>query len=568
MVKVMKWLPRLSRSPQKKASQVQLEELKFPTDHAEEEDELSTVQCDSDCSNSMIEKTYIQHCVASGMDFEHASNDVHDLHHQGESIAEFGDFRTIATNQSNNNSATVEARRTQRATSPRIKHVEPSAGADYAGASPSSPKSPTSRHRSRLPSPAMESFECIYREDGVEPPAFIQEELPLLATSNSLRGDGSPNHCQCSGNRRQLPHLHPSLWPQPPILLRPKPYGSTRVRGIRKEGSMNYLWKPGQTKPWWEVLQNEWGTTAPAPATEQKPATTPEFCEFCIILPINNGCEHEKESLVVDFDTPVFEGTLLFRIRGAAGTTQEPYQDNKGYFSDKIIRYQAVLRGQFKTSVAFSDLQTGIRLDRPCGKLPPKWVMWTAMKVIHFFAPQLQTQMEKVDKPYVMSPLGSAPRTIIVEDETADPDNSNGTTLSREPFEPIEAPLSLLGRNNPVENPLERARARKRQLDQWFMAKSEMPRACIDKIYTFEFLQHLFDYHNFSIDLGNSFQVKVKDILDGQPLQLMAEYRGEGQEAEDSDNNLWAFEIWNECLWEDAKASLAAAAAAERNTNS
>jgi hypothetical protein len=61
-------------------------------------------------------------------------------------------------------------------------------------------------------------------------------------------------------------------------------------------------------------------------------------------------------------------------------------------------------------------------------------------------------------------------------------------------------------------------------------------------MYTFEFLQHLFDHTNFSIDIG-SVKVELKDILDGQPMQIMAEWGGQ---------KLWSFDLWNECLIKDA----------------
>jgi hypothetical protein len=329
--------------------------------------------------------------------------------------------------------------------------------------------------------------------------------------------------------------------------------------GIRKEGANGeFLWKPGQLEPWWEVLRKDWHQPHSSMPEEGDPISEksdcyPKYCEYCVILPINNGCEKPDESLLVDFESPLFVGTLLFRLRGTNGTTKEPYDDEKGYFAGKAIRYQALIRGHFKKEMRFCDLVTGTRLDRPCGKLPPKWIMWTAMKVVQFFAPQLNAQLERCDQPYVLSALGSAPRTIIVRDPPTTATNSELLAMSRERSEPKMAHESLLGRDNLTENSLDRARVRKKQLDQWFLARKDSPRVFKDKLYTFEFLQHLFDYQNFQIDIGNSMHAKVKDLLNGQPLQLMAEFFRDGQPI-DPANKLWAFEIWNECLWDDAVA--------------
>lgn len=414
---------------------------------------------------------------------------------------------------------------------------------------------PIIRKRSRpTDAEGIESIECTYE---------LQHDPPIDSSPFSRpipnRVD-VPNHCTCSQTRLHYPHLRPSEWPQGPLLLRPKPNGRTRILGIRKEGSNGkYLWTPGQVEPWWDVLRKDWHkplATMSEESGHEKSGSLPKYCEYCVILPINNGCERPHESLVVDFESPLFVGTLLFRLRGTDGTTREPYNDDKGFFAGKAIRYQAVIQGRFKKEMRFSDLVTGTRLDRPCGKLPPKWIMWTAMKVVQFFAPQLNAQLERCDKPYVLSALGSAPRTIIVRDSSkAAEKEEEFTTMSRELSEPRIASESLLGRDNPIGNSLERARNRKKQLDQWFLAQTDSPRAVVDKVYTFEFLQHLFDYQNFHIDIGNSMHAKVKDLLNGQPLQLMAEYFREGQPI-DPANKLWAFEIWNYCLWDDAVASV------------
>ena len=109
--------------------------------------------------------------------------------------------------------------------------------------------------------------------------------------------------------------------------------------------------------------------------------------------------------------------------------------------------------------------------------------------------------------------------------------------------EPSDPKLSLTGKAYPLSNSLERARARKKHFDQMYIAKKKEPRADPSKTYTMDFLQHLFDYQKFSIDLGG-FHANMHDLLDGQPLQLMAAH---------GEKTLWSFEIWNELLLESAR---------------
>jgi hypothetical protein len=393
------------------------------------------------------------------------------------------------------------------------------------------------------PSPkATETIECVFNEYRQAP----NELIPSLMESMSIStadGMNSPNMgsllditkvtraqpCRCGLDC--LPPVNPELWPQAPLLLRPDPKSGTKIIGIRKENTSNYLWTPENfaSASWWRELQEKWGSETP------KPDASP-CCDRCVILPINNGNERVGEALVADFETALFKGTLLMRLRHSEGTTQEPSDDTKGFFAGVPLRYQAVIRGNFKTDMAYTELVTGTRLSRPCGKLPPKWAMWTALKVIGFFAPQLKAKLD-VDKPYVLSPFGSAPRVVEVDD------TKPADYLGDARLEPTTPERSLTGEAYAIKDPLERARARKRGFDKLYIANDKELRTDPSKTYTMEFLQHLFDYQQCQIDLG-TMNFDALPLLDGQPLQLMA---AQGNKL------LWSFEIWNEALIEDAK---------------
>ena len=178
--------------------------------------------------------------------------------------------------------------------------------------------------------------------------------------------------------------------------------------------------------------------------------------------------------------------------------------------------------------------------------------------IVHFFAPQLQLRLD-CERPYAISPLGSTPRTVTVESTN---NETQYDLLGNDREEPTTAELSLTGKAYPIKDALERARARKKDFDKIVVAtrtaaattnKKERNTATtassscwttgVEKTYTFQFLQHLFDYQNSRIDLGN-FSQDIHPVLDGQGMQIMAEY---------GDKFLWAFEIWNEILLEDAK---------------
>jgi hypothetical protein len=349
-------------------------------------------------------------------------------------------------------------------------------------------------------------------------------------------------------NNNFLPELVPTHWPQRPLLLRPTPNSGTTIHGVRFDSSSDYIWEPQMNKTWTQALDQLWGRPT------SQPNTLSHGSNQCASLPINNGNELPGQSLVIDFETSLFQGSLMLRLRNASGSTREAASSNKhGYFGQpetNHLRYQAVIRGKFKRDLAFTSLVTGHQLENKCGKLPLKWILWSGLKVVGFFAPQLSMKLD-VPKPYCLMPLGSTPRVIIVDKQ----DKTHKDSLLETPLqEPTIANKSLVNKAFAISNPLERARARKKAFDKLYCSKSTSLKTDLGTTYTFEFLQHLFDYGNFSIDLGAVGNVRAKDVLNGQPLQLMAKVQTTTTTTPLSSNNvLWSFDLWNECLWEDAQ---------------
>ena len=372
----------------------------------------------------------------------------------------------------------------------------------------------------------------------------------------------------CRGQITSVPHAPPHFWPQAPLLLRPTPGSGTTIRGIRYSGSDQYLWKPtfnghnhteSETIPCWsDYLQSSWHGHQPTPGR-------PAVCAECAPIPVNNGNELPGESLVVDFESDLFIGSLLVRIRKSQGTTPAPYDDSFGYFSGMNRRYQTVVRGMFKRDeIAMTNCITGQVLNRKCGKLPPKLVLCGAVKIISYFAPQLKVKLD-TDKPYSISPLGSTPQVLqlkrtggydanyqadeSIESNQEEPTDVASSLLSLMGFEPSNAPTSIA-----------RARVRKRHFDKLYAENDKSLVFDRSTEYSFESLQHLIDFDDFSVDLGSiAGKVFLKELLDGQPLKLMAAKRrdvmcdqcnkGQGLDLD----YLWSFDIFHEAVYEDCR---------------
>jgi Protein of unknown function (DUF1769) len=343
--------------------------------------------------------------------------------------------------------------------------------------------------------------------------------LPLPIARQKL-AEPLPVQCLCATRSTPAP---PQNWPQKPLLLRPS--RGTVVLGVRLCHSEEYLWKPGSPGTWLSALGNQNGGTTPS---------DPVTCERCCPLPINNG--NEPEALVTDFITPFFQGTLLVRIRDSGGATPDAVGKD-GYFSGMNRTYQAVVKGRFLKPINLVACQTGFQLERPCGKLPARWIVSSALRVMSFFAPQLQAVIDSSSPSYALTPLGSTPQCVI----KCDDHDETPIDIEKILHEPSSARHSLLGKTTGATS-IQRARFRKKHWDRSFQEKRHIA-ADMSSTYVFEFLQHLFDFHHLQLDLGSLGSVGLQGILNGQPLNILALHES---------TPLWSFDLWHEQLYEDA----------------
>lgn len=457
------------------------------------------------------------------------------------------------------------------ASMPQTKKRYEQASLVYVGTfDPSTPKNIINRNTTGISADASTSVDHVNGHCNLDA-STVYSNLP-----------DDPLPCSCA--RSFLPSVEPKDWPQAPLAFRTTPGSGTIVKAIRFSKSREPLWVPGSHMTWDQRLEQHWGRSTEE-EQRKKRDQLPHYacCEKCVLLPINNGNESPGESLVVDFESELFVGTMMLRLRHVEGTTPEPYDDNKGYFRGMNRRYQMCIRGRFKEVIPFTELTTGFMLNREFGKLPSKWVVKGALKVVGFFAPQLDIKLDGV--PYSITPLGSTPQCINVDvhgendaifydpihDEKKEMssmnDDDNDRKQEKQPFsDPVERSnvrmnsldgvrvessdprRSILGlgqKKGEESTSLQRAKLRRKAFDKLYAEKSPDPKTDPNKIYTFEFLQHMLNFQDFTVELGNMMgSLNLEEIFDGQPLPIMACH---------GDKNLWSFDVWHECLWEQAK---------------
>jgi Protein of unknown function (DUF1769) len=190
----------------------------------------------------------------------------------------------------------------------------------------------------------------------VPQPSTPVDTTPVTSDEQGMPVKADDYPCACRSQKR--PILEADRWPQRPLLMRPTPHGGTVVTGIRFAGSTDYLWKAEKSSLRWpEALHRHWKKES-----EYSDADENEImCPHCMILPINNGKEMPGESLVTDFESEGFTGSILVRLKDCKGTTCPGHEQSKGYFDGVHRRYQVVVRGQFKQQIPWTECFAGFQ---------------------------------------------------------------------------------------------------------------------------------------------------------------------------------------------------------------
>lgn len=366
--------------------------------------------------------------------------------------------------------------------------------------------------------------------------------------------DAATEYLCCSDQLNKIPPSPPAKWPQRPILLRPSPESRMKIRGVRYSSSKEYL-----------------------------PMHVSGYCEGCT-LPINNGYEETGKCLVIDFETALFIGTLLLRVKdidppslnevhssaSSILAAEESHNENH-YFNKRKRTFQATIKGRFKQpGIPISECITGQTFYRPAGYLPPRLIMKGALSIISRLAPQVEIRLEG-DRPRFFSPLVSTAQTVLVsnpsttskmtesiEHNISEPNASDQSSIMQSLTECDAAQSSGMS-TLPTDNSStsSRIKRRKRAFDKVFSFNLKTPTFNTDREYTFEFFQHLTTFNDFCLNFVEPIgKHPLHGMLNGQPLKFMAAHKTLDEVGEDTLKWLWCFDLWHESLYSDALEAL------------
>jgi hypothetical protein len=201
---------------------------------------------------------------------------------------------------------------------------------------------------------------------------FKEDEGNASRALNNTGGAGAHPFSSCSSCQSQnsdhfITRFPKDQWPQGHLLLSPTPNSGMRIIGVRYADEEEYL------KKWWSQTSS---------------LLDHSFCSKCC-LPINDGNEEPGRTLVTDFESNLFEGTMQLRIRNAKIGTRESKSDEleSGYFQGLNRHYQCIIRGRFKREgIPMIHTFSGQTFARRL-KLPAPLILQRGVKIMSFFAP-------------------------------------------------------------------------------------------------------------------------------------------------------------------------------------
>ena len=273
-------------------------------------------------------------------------------------------------------------------------------------------------------------------------------------------------------------------------------------------------------------------------------------------------------------------------------------RSQRDYFANKKRKFQAVIKGRFKAPLSMSRCVTGQTFERPAGKLPARWVVKNFIRFVSVLAPQLDASLDE-NKPRFLTPLVSTAHTVLSEDDEYNKsyDKLDGTNtinptrylkqrdrhLNLDTGADLQEPHSLeessvlfgldadsnLGVTIPDTTSLSatnRSLARKKIFNALNAKRTPEPRFDTNKIYTFEFYQHLLDFGDeLAVDMGRvGGMVPLAQAMDGQALKIMAAHRS--SETGDELEPLWSFDIFHESLYSYAQMAFDRASSEESSS--
>lgn len=220
---------------------------------------------------------------------------------------------------------------------------------------------------------------------------------------------------------------------------------------------------------------------------------------------------HTHDPAVYTFETQLFKGRLLLRVKGTSSDDIDPY------FVGRKRVTQYVIQGSFKKRLRFDQALMGQYFEKPWTSLPPKLFVKLIMSFVGTVLPAFQADVS-CEKPYFVFPLVSSIQVLSITDRGSgteppsitDPHLVENTYLLGPPFNTSTYYKDASYRKKTLSNT--------KTLRNYYFHP--------EYIYTMEFYQHLLDINTYCVELPIK-QLDLSSYLSQQPIELAAFVRNE-----------------------------------------
>jgi hypothetical protein len=219
---------------------------------------------------------------------------------------------------------------------------------------------------------------------------------------------------------------------------------------------------------------------------------------------INGILDHEKPlpiGIPFEFESPLFKGTALIRIRSVKSDNEEKHN---AYFEGRKRLRQVVVQGKFKQSMNMATLYYGDVYSKPLKPAPPRLIGDMLKKFFRQLVPGVIMDLSS-DEPKVMALYAGCAHSLRIDNPGEEPDItdidiSENTELLGKKFASASRRKKLLSRPDT---------ASKYGFDT-------------QKVYTFHNYDNLMDMGKYKLHVPVLGKINMTKTLNGQPLSISA----------------------------------------------
>jgi len=222
-----------------------------------------------------------------------------------------------------------------------------------------------------------------------------------------------------------------------------------------------------------------------------------------------------------EFETPLFKGRMLVRLRHANSDDSEKHEN---YFSGRKRIMQTVVQGKFKKPVSMAELYVGSVFREPIRLVPPPSVLGLMQALISRTAPGVLLDLAS-KQPKVVNLFAGSAQTMSIDVPGEEPDMTA-----------VEIPENLGNRLGKV---FKSTKHRKRVLST--PKKAERYQFDTEHVYTLHTYDDTMDYGNYTMKIPMYGDYDLSKAIGPQPMTLSA--------MTTSGETVFHFDVWHESVY-------------------